>query len=268
MRLSRNLITMALLLFMVGITSVYALFDAQRAAAAAQRQREQAIARGTSLFGQYCASCHGPLGEGVVGPALNRATLREGDAEQLASAADLMRKAISRGRAGTTVPSIMKRADGVEVSRTAMPSWLVEEGGALTAQQVDDLVSFIQHGNWNDVLAYTGSPDLSATIAVPQGLAPDVIGKAETVIRTKGCLSCHLVGNDGGLIGPDLTYVGARRDADYLRRWIKTPSDIQNRGPTVWSGDVVIPMNQAWMPTIPMSEMELEALVAFLAALK
>jgi mono/diheme cytochrome c family protein len=268
MRVSRNAITMLLLVLMVGITSIYALFDAQRAAAATQRHRDESIARGSSLFGQYCASCHGPLGEGVVGPALNRAALREGDAEQMASAADLMRKAISRGRAGTTVPSIMKRADGVEMSRTAMPSWLVEEGGALTAQQVDDLVNFIQHGDWNDVLANTGSPDLSATIAVPQGLPASVVSKAETVIRTKGCLSCHLVGNDGGLIGPDLTYVGARRDADYLRRWLKAPSDVQNRGPTMWSGDIVIPMNAAWMPAIPMTNDEMDALVAFLAALK
>lgn len=268
MRISRNAVTIVLLVLMVGITSVYALFDGRRAAAAAQRQSSESIARGTSLFGRYCASCHGPVGEGVVGPSLNRAALREGDPEQLASAADLIRKAVSRGRPGTTVPSILRRADGAEMSRTAMPAWLVEEGGALTAQQVDDLVNFIQYGNWNDVLANTGSPDLAATIAVPQGLPPDVLSKAEAVIRTKGCLSCHLVGNNGGLVGPDLTYVGARRDAEYLRRWLLAPSDAVNRGPTVWSGDVVIPMNKAWMPTIPMTAEELDALVTFLAALK
>lgn len=268
MRISRNMITMLLLLLMTGVTTVYALVDGERAQAATHRQRDESIERGTALFGQYCASCHGPLGEGVVGPALDRATYREGAPEDLAGAADIIRKAIARGRAGTTVPSILVRADGAEVSRTAMPAWLVEEGGALTAQQVDDLVKFIQFGEWADVLAHTGSPDLSATIAVPQGLPQNVISKAETVIRTKGCLSCHLVGNDGGLIGPDLTYVGARRNADYLRRWLKAPSDVQNRGPTVWSGDAVIPMNTAWMPAIPMTEAELESLVTFLAALK
>jgi hypothetical protein len=36
----------------------------------------------------------------------------------------------------------------------------------------------------------------------------------------------------------------------------------------MWSGDIVIPMNAAWMPAIPMTNDEMDALVAFLAALK
>jgi len=253
---------------MVGATTVYWLFDGQRAHAAAQRQREESIARGTQLFGQYCAQCHGPVGEGIIGPPLNRPTFREGDPEQLASAADVIRKAVSRGRPGTTIPSFMVRADGALISRTAMPAWLVDEGGALTAQQIDDLVNFIQHGRWEDVLAYTGAPDLAGIFIRPTTLPPDIAAKGEMLLRSKGCLSCHLIGNAGGRVGPDLTYIGRRRDADYLRTWLKAPVDVKGRGPTVWSSDAEIPMNPAWMPTIPMTDEEREILVTFLAALK
>ena len=50
---------------------------------------------------------------------------------------------------------------------------------------------------------------------------------AASVIGTLGtrCVACHTIDGDGGNTGPDLTRVGARRDAAAIRRIINDPND-------------------------------------------
>jgi putative heme-binding domain-containing protein len=38
-----------------------------------------------------------------------------------------------------------------------------------------------------------------------------------------GCASCHTIGSEGGVLGPDLSHIGARRHPDYLRRALLDP---------------------------------------------
>lgn len=40
------------------------------------------------------------------------------------------------------------------------------------------------------------------------------------------CLSCHKIGKKGGSVGPDLSLVGAKRDALFLKRVIREPSRV------------------------------------------
>jgi len=48
--------------------------------------------------------------------------------------------------------------------------------------------------------------------------------KAETLLRRRlPCLGCHTLGGEGGKLGPDLTTVRSRRDADYVARIIADP---------------------------------------------
>ncbi len=48
--------------------------------------------------------------------------------------------------------------------------------------------------------------------------------RGQNLFRGKGgCLRCHAVGGSGGILGPDLTDVGARRGPDYLRTSILDP---------------------------------------------
>jgi putative heme-binding domain-containing protein len=52
-------------------------------------------------------------------------------------------------------------------------------------------------------------------------------GNAErgaALYATNGCGSCHVVGGSGGILGPELTSVGARRGAVYLREAIVKPA--------------------------------------------
>lgn len=44
------------------------------------------------------------------------------------------------------------------------------------------------------------------------------------VYRQQGCGACHQIGADGGVLGPDLSRIGASRPAAYLRQSVEEPS--------------------------------------------
>ena len=49
-------------------------------------------------------------------------------------------------------------------------------------------------------------------------------GRGREVYRAKGCAGCHIVRGEGGASGPELTGVGARRSAAYLREALIDPA--------------------------------------------
>jgi cytochrome c oxidase cbb3-type subunit 3 len=57
-------------------------------------------------------------------------------------------------------------------------------------------------------------------------VAKDIPGdtrRGEQLLRSIGCLKCHTVKMQGGRMGPDLTEIGARRNAAYLREALVAP---------------------------------------------
>ena len=59
----------------------------------------------------------------------------------------------------------------------------------------------------------------------PDSLSPFATAKAETLLRDRlACLGCHRLGDDGGVIGPDLTTVGARRSPSFIYAMITNPA--------------------------------------------
>jgi len=69
----------------------------------------------------------------------------------------------------------------------------------------------------------------SAVTSVPKGYETltDMQKLGWKVFQEQGCVSCHAIKGAGGKLGPDLAGIGARRDADYLRRWIRNPQSIK-----------------------------------------
>jgi mono/diheme cytochrome c family protein len=49
------------------------------------------------------------------------------------------------------------------------------------------------------------------------------IEKGRAAFASAGCNTCHRIGDSGGVIGPDLTYVGFRNTPEWLDRWIEDP---------------------------------------------
>ncbi len=91
--------------------------------------------------------------------------------------------------------------------------------------------------------------------------AERVIAKTpEEVIENYGCGMCHKIAGEEGDMGPDLTKIGAKNKADYLRRAILDPN-----------ADIAAGFDADAMPDDlgdQMSAGELEMLVKYMAGLK
>jgi len=138
------------------------------------------------LYTQNCAGCHGVDGRLGAASSLN-------DALYLAFATDdEMRRAISKGRAGTNMPAFSEQA-----------------GGHLTDQQIELLVAGMR-SRWSRPDEFKGVelPRYSVDeIAATSGSSGDA-KTSETGDATRGatsyktyCGSCHGTNGDGGLAG-------------------------------------------------------------------
>ena len=68
---------------------------------------------------------------------------------------------------------------------------------------------------------------------------------------SKGCLNCHTLGKGGGKIAADLTDVGSRRSADWIKRWIQDPPAMpaSERGPNLWLVGPTVTVPVPGLPT-------------------
>lgn len=77
--------------------------------------------------------------------------------------------------------------------------------------------------------------------------------RGDQVYADKKCALCHMIQGKGGKTGGDLSSIGTKRDAEWLKRFIMAPK-------------AVIP--NAKMPPFKGGADELDALVAYLSSLK
>lgn len=114
----------------------------QNQANAQSAQYDLTLHRGAAIFGQYCATCHGFLGQGLNGPKLNNnpavAKLTDQDLTRI----------ISGGIANPSNPAVL-----------LMPAWLNTYGGSLTPDDIQYMVAFIRSSD----RAYTSSKGLPNT---------------------------------------------------------------------------------------------------------
>jgi len=50
------------------------------------------------------------------------------------------------------------------------------------------------------------------------------------------CVRCHIVNGVGGKLGPDLSHIGSKRDADWLKKFTQNPKSVDpaNKMPQVF----------------------------------
>ncbi len=58
-----------------------------------------------------------------------------------------------------------------------------------------------------------------------------------------GCAQCHMIRGKGGVFGPDLSDVGRRRSASYLRTSVVDPSADVPKSSAAWRSDIPLPEN-------------------------
>jgi mono/diheme cytochrome c family protein len=82
---------------------------------------------------------------------------------------------------------------------------------------------------------------------------PDAVVRGRAQFIAQGCHGCHTVGQLGTRLASDLSGVGARYPQTWFVRWLRDPS-----------GHVP----DARMPTLELSEEQIEALAAYLSSLR
>ena len=60
-------------------------------------------------------------------------------------------------------------------------------------------------------------------------------------IIARYCIGCHKFDGDGGTDGPDLTHAGRKHDADWFRRWITSPKNVDPKAEMPAFGKRVAP---------------------------
>jgi len=160
-----------------------------------------------SLYAENCAVCHGLAGDGIgATPPLDNLALRDTDYASLA-------KIITRGLFGTS-----------------MPAWGKEDGGPLSDYQVDELVTLIQYGDWQEtqdrgvnagiapLIPFTADPDpgiLDGLSGIPGG---DILVHGITLYAQE-CVACHGADGLGSSLAPALNDPAVRqKSADELER--------------------------------------------------
>jgi putative heme-binding domain-containing protein len=63
----------------------------------------------------------------------------------------------------------------------------------------------------------------------PTKVAGDA-GKGRAVYQKLDCQACHTIGGQGGVLGPELTKIGQRRAASYLKQAVLEPGSVRSKG--------------------------------------
>lgn len=76
------------------------------------------------------------------------------------------------------------------------------------------------------VAALTVAGARAPIVNAPAVTSPSVLA-GRALFQKSGCPACHSVNGRGGAIGPDLTHVASRRDAEWLRTFLADPRKVK-----------------------------------------
>ncbi len=151
------------LLFMIGFGAIlifYAAREPERLTAAQQQIAAGRIERGAPLFAAHCATCHGANGEGGVGTALNS-------------------RNFLKSKSDAWLFSVIRSG----VPNSPMPAWSTALGGALTDENIRDVIAFAR--SWE---ATAPAPVLKNTADAERGAQ----------VYRNICAECHGPEGEGG----------------------------------------------------------------------
>ncbi len=196
-----------------------------------ERFGERAFATdGATLYGAFCAACHGGRGEGMRYPGMTSFPAIANPDFLAAASDDFVRESIRRGRPGRR-----------------MPAWGEKEGG-LKPDEIDAIVAHLR------VLG-----GVAATESAPQRQPGSGDASEGRQLYTAHCAQCHPLDGQGGE-GPSLTNAVLLETAtdDYLFTTIRTG----RRGTTMQGFGLPSLVRPA------LADSEIESLVTYLRSLE
>lgn len=161
-----------------------------------------------------CVNCHTIGTEGgTVGPNLNQ---------------------VANRRSPEWLRTWLKDPNAVK-SGTKMPNFEFSEA------ELAELLAFMK-----DLRREVDGPAITAQVTDPAEAG-------RRLFEAYDCYACHRIGKEGRFVGPDLTWVGKRKNREWESVWL--------RDPPAYKPDT-------FMPNLHLSEGEIEALTAYLHTLQ
>ncbi len=226
---------------------------------------EQLVAAGEKVFNGIggCPTCHGlgtrapnlltdEKGTGPIGARCDKRESGKSCKQYLYESLDNPTAYVVQGY--QPIMPVMTRQLSPEQVWSVI-AFLEAQGGTVDVT-ADDIAKSKQAGG----MAPGVSPGSGGAGASPAFAGGSTDPKA--VIQAAGCLACHKLDGQGQSIAPDLTHVGARRDAESIRKKILDPASSVAKGYEKLAG--IMPKTFGTM----MNASQLEALAQFLAAHK
>jgi nitric oxide reductase subunit C len=94
----------------------------------------------------------------------------------------------------------------------------------LAAKEIEDVVAFLR---WvSNIENHDWPPQDSPNRwkrSTERLLASAAMTPAAALVKQENCLDCHTLGGKGGTLGPRLEWIGGRRDADWIARYVADP---------------------------------------------
>jgi mono/diheme cytochrome c family protein len=161
-----NLISLLALLVFVIVLPLYAMQEPERMDQAQIQLRREYLEDGANLYVENCIGCHGAYGEGLgTMPALSNPALADADS-------DFLFKTIARAAHGTI-----------------MAAWHIEEGGILNDFQIEELVTLVRFGDWNQIGELAMTREMVPSM--PEAQDPQAIMLEVSQIDPHQCAGCH-----------------------------------------------------------------------------
>ena len=102
-----------------------------------------------------------------------------------------------------------------KIIRDGTPDGRMPRVRRMTEEEVDQLVAYVR--------------------VLSRGASTPIVGNADRgrgIYQRLACAQCHVIGGQGGVLGPELTKVGQRRAANYLRQAVLEPGKVKPKGST------------------------------------
>lgn len=127
-----------------------------------------------------------------------------------------------------------------------------------TDEEKTNIIDFFEWVQNVDTNGWPPEPNIpSSTISQPGSSAlasaSSIASLEQPVIFKQLCIACHVVGGQGGNVGPALDNVGTKYDSEYLNKWLMDPQAVK-------------PGTN--MPKLPLTETQRKDIIAYLSALK
>lgn len=189
------------------------------------------VAKGRKIFSRYCTPCHGDSGEA---DGYNAKYLDP----QARDLTDKTEKYMVKLTNEEIYEVIEKGGRGVELA-PIMPSW----GKHFSEEEIWSLVAYIR-----TLHSYKGEPvkfdkekpyqttrvrtapvqetefvSLAESKVADDETRDEMIEKGKEAFADYGCIACHQIEGEGGVLGPDLSRVGFMLQPQFIYRWVRNP---------------------------------------------